>query len=216
MHSQFICTSCLVNVSMFSSKTCYPKFSPSSSNRFPDKTFSLTCLTIESGENVADRIMYSVLTFIAKVDIRYVIYVDVMSVHAVLVFLIYAFFCTRPGTYLLHHELLNFLLIAMSTQLLSGPSPGPSEKHPFIDVVMNQVDCSGTGFNHTYPIIFPFLSVCFFLQESSLVDLVVNKLLLNYVIQPRVPLSSLLYSMFSESNQLGVLRRVGSAAGIIV
>lgn len=55
-----------------------------------------------------------------------------------------------------------------------------------------------------------------FLQESSLVDLVVNKLMLNYIIQPRVPLSNLFNSMFSEANQLGVLRRVGSAAGTIV
>ncbi|XP_047947573.1 dymeclin-like isoform X2 [Salvia hispanica] len=118
-------------------------------------------LQLSLSENVADRVMYSVLTFIAKVDVR-------------------------PGTYLLHYELLNFLLIAMSTQLLSGPSPGLNEKHPFADAAMT--------------------------QESSLVDLVVNKLLLNYTIQPRVPLSSLLYSVFSEANQLGVLRRVGSAA----
>lgn len=115
----------------------------------------------DKGENVADLIMYSVLNFIAKVDVR-------------------------PGTYLLHHELLNFFLIAMSTQLLSGSSPGPNDKHPFIDAVM--------------------------VQESSLVDLVVNKLMLNYIIQPRVPLSNLFNSMFSEANQLGVLRRVGSAA----
>ncbi|KAF9622673.1 hypothetical protein IFM89_032594 [Coptis chinensis] len=27
-------------------------------------------------------------------------------------------------TYLLHHELLKFVLVAMSTQLRSGPSPG--------------------------------------------------------------------------------------------
>ncbi|KAH6768498.1 dyggve-melchior-clausen syndrome protein [Perilla frutescens var. frutescens] len=117
------------------------------------------------GENVADLVIYSVLNFIAKVDVR-------------------------PGIYLLHHELLNFLLIAMSTQLLAGPSPGPNDKHPFIDAAMT--------------------------QESSLVDLVVNKLLLNYIIQPRVPLSNLLYSMFSESNQLGVLRRVGSAAASLM
>lgn len=55
-----------------------------------------------------------------------------------------------------------------------------------------------------------------FLQEGSLVDLAVNKLMLNYIIQPRVPLSNLISSMFYEANQLGVLRRVGSAAGMIV
>lgn len=100
--------------------------------------------------------MYSVLTFIAKVDVRYD--ADVMSVDAVpsiLVFLFYPIFCIRPGMYLLHYELLNFLLIAMSTQLLSGPSPGPNEKHPFADAAMTQVDSSGTGFHHhRYLIVF--------------------------------------------------------------
>ncbi|KAL8490908.1 hypothetical protein ACS0TY_022784 [Phlomoides rotata] len=113
------------------------------------------------GEDVVNLIMFSVLNFIAKVDIR-------------------------PGTYLLHHELLNFVLIAMSTQLLSGPSPGPSDTHPFIDAAM--------------------------IQESSLVDLVVHKLLLNYIKHPRVPLNSLFYTIISEGNQPGVLRRVSSAA----
>lgn len=36
-------------------------------------------------------------------------------------------------------ELLNFMLIAMSTQLLSGPSPGPKDVNPFIDAAMAQV-----------------------------------------------------------------------------
>lgn len=31
------------------------------------------------------------------------------------------------------------MLVAMSTQLLSGPSPGPKDVHPFIDAVMSQV-----------------------------------------------------------------------------
>ncbi|PIN06670.1 Proteins containing regions of low-complexity [Handroanthus impetiginosus] len=109
------------------------------------------------GEDVANLIMYSVLNLIAKVDIS-------------------------PGTYLLHHELLNFMLIAMSTQLLSGPSPGPNDTHPFIDAAM--------------------------IQESSLVDSVVHKLLLNYIMRPRVPLTISSYSTFHS----GVLRRVGSAA----
>ncbi|KAK4434054.1 Dymeclin [Sesamum alatum] len=113
------------------------------------------------GEDVGNLITYSVLNFIAKVDIS-------------------------PRTYLLHYELLNFMLIAMSTQLVSGPSPGPNDTHPFIDAAMA--------------------------QETSLVDSVVHKLLLNYIIHPGAPLNSSFYTIFSEENQLGVLRRVGSAA----
>ncbi|KAL7124019.1 hypothetical protein ABFS83_14G020200 [Erythranthe nasuta] len=112
------------------------------------------------GENVENLVMYSALNFIAKVDVS-------------------------PETYLLHHELLNFMVIAMSTQLLSGPSPGLNDSHPFIDAAMD--------------------------QESSLVDSVVCKLLLNYTIHPRVPLNSSFYTILSERNQ-PVLRRVGFAA----
>ncbi|XP_020547879.1 dymeclin isoform X3 [Sesamum indicum] len=114
-----------------------------------------------AGEDVGNLIMYSAFNFIAKVDIS-------------------------PRTYLLHYELLNFMLIAMSTQLVSGPSPGPNDAHPFIDAAMA--------------------------QETSLVDSVVHKLLLNYIIHPGAPLNSSIYTIFSEENQLGVLRRVGSAA----
>ena len=31
------------------------------------------------------------------------------------------------------------MLVAMSTQLLSGPSPGPKDVNPFIDAAMSQV-----------------------------------------------------------------------------
>ncbi|KAL0287290.1 UNVERIFIED_CONTAM: Dymeclin [Sesamum calycinum] len=111
------------------------------------------------GEDVGNLIMFSAFNFIAKVDIR---------------------------TYLLHYELLNFMLIAMSTQLVSGPSPGPNDTHPFIEAAMA--------------------------QETSLVDPAVHKLLLNYIIHPGAPFNSSFYPIFSEENQLGVLRRVGSAA----
>ncbi|XP_073026003.1 uncharacterized protein [Primulina eburnea] len=113
------------------------------------------------GVDVTNLIMYSVLRFVGKVDVS-------------------------PETYLLHHDALNFLLTAMSTQLLSGPSPGPSDVHPFIDAAM--------------------------VQEISMVNLVVRRLLLNYITFPRFPGTSSSYTMFSERNQLGVLRRVGSAA----
>lgn len=49
------------------------------------------------------------------------------------------FFNSSPNTYLLHLELLNFMLIAMSTQLLCGPSPEPNDVNPFLDAAMAQV-----------------------------------------------------------------------------
>lgn len=110
-------------------------------------------------QNIENLIMQSVLSFIGKVDVS-------------------------PNTYLIHHELLNFILIAMSTQLLSGPSPGPNDVHPFIDAAM--------------------------VQENSLVGLVVRKLLLNYISRPRIPLNSASYTLFSEGNQPGVLQRAAN------
>lgn len=110
-------------------------------------------------------VMHGVLSFLSTVDIS-------------------------PQSYLLHHELLNFMLVAMSTQLLSGPSPGPKDVHPFIDAVMS--------------------------QESSLVGLVIQRLLLNYITRPRVPVNGSTYSVFSGGGQAGVLQRVGSAAANLV
>ncbi|XP_008224241.1 PREDICTED: dymeclin [Prunus mume] len=111
--------------------------------------------------NVEDFVMCSVLSFIGSIDVS-------------------------PDTYLLHLELLNFMLIAMSTQLLSGPSPGPEDVNPFIDAAMS--------------------------QESSLVILVVRKLLLSYITGPSISLNSASYSIYSEGSQPGVLQRVSSAA----
>ncbi|KAI7756147.1 hypothetical protein M8C21_023994 [Ambrosia artemisiifolia] len=119
---------------------------------------------IRKDESIINMVMHAVLSYIGKVDVS-------------------------PKTYLLHHELLNFMLIAMSTQLLCGPSPGPNDVHPFIDAAMS--------------------------QENSLVGLVVHKLLLNYMCRPRFK-SSASCTLISEENQLGVLKRVGSAAANIV
>ncbi|XP_024979605.1 dymeclin isoform X2 [Cynara cardunculus var. scolymus] len=116
---------------------------------------------IGKDESIINMVMHAILCYIGRVDIS-------------------------PKTYLLHHELLNFMLIAMSTQLLSGPSPGPNDVHPFIDAAMS--------------------------EESSLVGLVVRKLLLNFITRPRTS-SSASYTLLSEENRLGVLKRVGSAAG---
>ncbi|XP_058105313.1 uncharacterized protein LOC131248852 [Magnolia sinica] len=95
-----------------------------------------------------------------------------------------------PYTCLLHYELLNLMLVAMSTQLCSGPSPGVKDVHPFIDAAM--------------------------IQEGALVGSVVRRLLLNYITRPRVPLNGSAYPIFSEGSQPGVLQKVGSAAASFV
>ncbi|KAJ6897505.1 hypothetical protein NC652_024335 [Populus alba x Populus x berolinensis] len=115
----------------------------------------------ETDQNIESLVMHNVLNFIGSVEVS-------------------------PKTYLLHHELLNFMLVAMSTQLLYGPAPGPTDMNPFIDAAMA--------------------------QESSLVGLVVRRLLLNYIIRPRIPYNSTSYPVFSGGSQPGVLQRVSSAA----
>ncbi|XP_021741190.1 dymeclin-like isoform X1 [Chenopodium quinoa] len=94
-----------------------------------------------------------------------------------------------PRTYQLHCELLNFMMAAMSTQLLSGPSSGPKDFHPFLDAIMS--------------------------QEASLVASVVSKLLVNYISQSLSGFSGASYSTF-EGSQSGVLQKVGSAAANFV
>ncbi|KAJ4828586.1 hypothetical protein Tsubulata_019592 [Turnera subulata] len=117
------------------------------------------------GQSIENLVMHSVLRFIGSVDVS-------------------------PNTYLLHQELLNFMLVAMSTQLLYMPSPGPTDMNPFIDAAMA--------------------------QDSSLVVLVVRKLLLNYMMRPRFPLRAAAYPLFSNGSQPGVLQRVSSAAANFV
>lgn len=67
------------------------------------------------------------------------LYVFLLLIYMSIVLVIMKVFVASPQTYLLHQELLNFMLIAMSTQLLSGPSPGPKDVHPFIDAAMVEV-----------------------------------------------------------------------------
>eukprot|EP01018_Ginkgo_biloba_P004034 Gb_15047 [translate_table: standard] len=92
-------------------------------------------------------------------------------------------------SYLLHLEVVNLLLVAMSSQLHSGPSPGPKDIHPFIDAAM--------------------------MQESALVGPFVRRLLLSYIARLPVPSNAAYYSSISKESQPGVLRKVGSAAGMI-
>lgn len=118
---------------------------------------------VTEGLAIQDFLLRAVLSFIGSIDVS-------------------------PNTHVLHLELLNFMLIAMSTQLLSGPSPGPKDVNPFIDAAMT--------------------------QERPLVISVVHRLLVNYITHP--PLSTASYSIFSEGSQPGVLQKVSSAAANIV
>ncbi|KAK7393723.1 hypothetical protein VNO78_22287 [Psophocarpus tetragonolobus] len=101
-----------------------------------------------------------------------------------------AFVDVSTDTYFLHLELLNFMIIAMSTQLLCCPSPGLNDVNPFLDAAMA--------------------------QDAHLVTSVVSKLLLNYTTRPRVPFNRLSYSIFYDGSQNSVLKRVGAAAANIV
>lgn len=95
-----------------------------------------------------------------------------------------------PSTYLLHLEVVNLLLVAMSTQLHSGPSPGPKDVHPFIDAAM--------------------------VQESALVGPFVRRLLISYITRVPAPLNAAYHLSISKVSQPGVLRKVGSAAATVV
>lgn len=88
--------------------------------------------------------MQSVLSFICSVDVRYALefqifvkFLELIIIHLILIDTV--FFVTSPNTYILHQELLNFMLIAMSTQLLSGPSPRLKDVNPFLDAAIAQV-----------------------------------------------------------------------------
>lgn len=118
---------------------------------------------LPTGERIESYVMRGVLNFIGTSD-------------------------ANPHSCLLHHELLNFMLVAMTTQLRSGPSPGPKDVHPFIDSAM--------------------------IQEATVVTSVVRRLLLNFITRPRIPFTS--YPVYSDGNQPGVLQRVGSAAANFV
>ncbi|RZB44008.1 dymeclin-like isoform X1 [Glycine soja] len=116
-------------------------------------------------QTIKNLVMRNVLSFIASVEVS-------------------------PDTFLLHLELLNFMIIGMSTQLLCGPSPGPNDVNPFLDAAMA--------------------------QDSSLVGAVVCRLLLNFMARSNVPSNRATYSILYDGNQSSVLQRVGSAAANIV
>ncbi|CAA7394781.1 unnamed protein product [Spirodela intermedia] len=98
--------------------------------------------------------------------------------------------CLIPQSCLVHYELLNFMFVAMSTQLRSGPMPGPDDAHPFIDAAM--------------------------VQEGALISSVVRRLLINYITRPRISFNDSSYPILTEEMQPGVLQRFGSAAANFV
>jgi dymeclin len=90
-------------------------------------------------------LMRGVLDYIGSVDVRYLIHhlyilMFPVSMYGLFIFDLTAI-CTvlSPELCYLHHELLNLMLVLMSTQLCSGPSPEPKDVHPFLDAAMLQV-----------------------------------------------------------------------------
>uniref|UniRef100_A0A0D3DIS1 Uncharacterized protein n=1 Tax=Brassica oleracea var. oleracea TaxID=109376 RepID=A0A0D3DIS1_BRAOL len=83
-------------------------------------------------QDIQNFVMHSVLTFIGSTEVS-------------------------PNSYVLHQELLNFMVVAMSTQLLSGPR----DANPFLDAAMA--------------------------QEKSIVCMAVRRLLLNYISRHHTP-----------------------------
>ncbi|CAF2310527.1 hypothetical protein IGI04_039384 [Brassica rapa subsp. trilocularis] len=113
-------------------------------------------------QDIQNFVMHSVLNFIGSTEVS-------------------------PNSYVLHQELLNFMIVAMSMQLISGPSPGPRDANSFIDAAMS--------------------------QEKSLVCLAIRRLLLNYI--SRTPPNAKTY-LYSDGDSPGILERVGSAAATFV
>ncbi|XP_078430945.1 dyggve-melchior-clausen syndrome protein [Wolffia australiana] len=95
-----------------------------------------------------------------------------------------------PQSYMVHFEILNFMLVALSTQLRSGPLPEPGDAHPFIDAAMN--------------------------QGSAVISSVVHKLLTNYITRPHISFSGPGFSTSIREMQRGVLQRISSAAANFV
>uniref|UniRef100_A0A0D6R327 Dymeclin n=1 Tax=Araucaria cunninghamii TaxID=56994 RepID=A0A0D6R327_ARACU len=118
------------------------------------------------------------------------------EVHHVTEFVIQGLLCfigssdVTPSSYLLHLEVINLLLVAMSTQLHSQATLGPKDIHPFIDAAM--------------------------VQENILVGPFVRKLLISYMARLPLPSNAAYNINVSRGNQSGVLRKVGSAAATVV
>jgi len=96
-------------------------------------------------QDIQNFVMHSVLSFIGSNEVRYAnadslyhLFLICFSIRC-FILLIFIIYLASPNSYVLHQELLNFMLVTMSTQLLSGPSHGPTDANPFIDAAMTQV-----------------------------------------------------------------------------
>ena len=182
-------------------------------------------------QTIENLVMRNVLNFIASIDVRYIMdnkLVNCCRTVRVIVWNCklffpwwYILFYFSPNTYFLHLELLNFMIIAISTQLLCGPSPGPNDVNPFLDAAMAQVRSWNLNLElrlFSWAVLqranFKLVH-CNLLQDSHLVTSVVCNLLLNYITRPRVPFNRASYSIFYDRSQNSVLKRVGSAAGMV-
>lgn len=95
------------------------------------------------GQSIENFVMRGVLNFIGKSDPRYIFFCLFGNASIILywypVVLICCLIFVASAHSYLHHEVLDFILVTMSTQLRSGPCPGPKDVHPFIDAAMSQV-----------------------------------------------------------------------------
>ncbi|CAM6120274.1 unnamed protein product [Calypogeia fissa] len=125
----------------------------------------------KTDQNVIELVLRSLLTFVGSADVN-------------------------SRTYLLHLEVVNLLLVMMSTQLHTGYIGAPRILHPFLETAM--------------------------MQEMDLVGPFVRKLVISYIARLPVPsgssfsLSSSTSSLESSGNTARLLRRMTSAAASVL
>eukprot|EP00250_Pteridium_aquilinum_P013996 c21711_g1_i1 orf=215-2221(+) len=129
-----------------------------------DKEADFLGLT-KGNQNVANSVVLAMLSFIGNSDVN-------------------------PLTYLLHLEVVNLLLVMMSTQLHPAACPRFKSTDIFLDAAM--------------------------LQEPAIASLVIRKLLMSYIARLPLPADAAHYSNLSKSSQPGVLQKVGSAAAVVL
>ncbi|KAH7287047.1 hypothetical protein KP509_32G034600 [Ceratopteris richardii] len=119
----------------------------------------------KGNQNVANFVVFMMLSFVANSDIN-------------------------SYTYLLHLEVVNLLLVMMSTQVHQATLPRIKGSDMFLDAAMS--------------------------QEPGLVSLVAQRLLLSFIARPSLPHDAPQYFNISKPNQPGMLERVGLAAAIVL
>ncbi|KAH7429697.1 hypothetical protein KP509_09G062000 [Ceratopteris richardii] len=134
----------------------------------------MSCLSLSLSEkeakatgnqNVAGLVISAIFSFIGNLDVN-------------------------PSTYMLHLEVVNLLLVMLSTQLHSRLPYGTKDFQIFFDAAMA--------------------------QDLSVVQLAVRKLLLSYIAKLPMPASVAHYMNLSKVSQQGVLQKVGAAAATVL